>query len=304
MSNKSRILFTAMLIFSTTSLFSAGVTAADFVPNLAGRLDSIEQKLGKLQRQPVNASGASSGTSAQVEIAAMQEEMRSLRGAVEETRFAIDQLQRETKLGDEDTEYRLKMLESKGNANASAFGDEEPASAVTPPVSPPAPTTSTVAPAVTAPAVIAPVTTTPTEQPVSAPAKPSIDSSTAREHYNFAVGLIREKRFDRARDSFKQFIATYPSNQLVGNAYYWLGETYYVENNYASAAESFKFGFEAKTDGIKAADNLYKLAKSLLNMDKKNEACIVLDQLQKRYKQSNPEVVGLAYETQRASSCP
>jgi tol-pal system protein YbgF len=293
---KTSILFTTMLMLNYGEL-----QAAEFVPNLAGRLDAIERRLDSAQpRQPVN---SSTNTSALVEISAMQEEMRSLRGAVEETRFAIDQLQREMKLAGEDTEYRLKALEQKGTTGAaSAFGDEEPAPAAIPPVSavpaiPTTPATPPAPPAVVtppAPAVVAP----------TAPVPTAVNADDAsREHYNFAVGLIREKRFDRARDSFKQFIASYPSHALVGNAYYWLGETYYVENNYPLAAESFKKGFESKTDGIKAADNLYKLAKSLLNMDKKAEACIVLDQLQKRYKQRNPEVVNLAYETQKASSC-
>ncbi len=288
------------ILFSTILMLGGNASAADFVPNLAGRLDTIEQKLSKLQRQPVNPS--TSGTSAQVEIASMQEEMRALRGAVEETRFAIDQLQRDTKLGDEDTEYRLKALENKGGAETSAFGDDEPAPAVVAPVAVVPPLENKGVAAVVAPTIVAPTVIAP---PAIETPKPATDDvSAAREHYNFAVGLIREKRFDRARDSFKQFIATYPSNQLVGNAYYWLGETYYVENNYTSAAESFKLGFESKTDGIKAADNLYKLAKSLLNMDKKAEGCIVLGELQKRYKQRNPEVVGLAFETQKASSCP
>jgi tol-pal system protein YbgF len=286
MFKKTNILFTTILILSCTSAL-----ASDFVPNLAGRIDAIEQKMTKLQRQPVNA--ASSGTSAQVEISALQEEMRALRGAVEETRFAIDQLQRDTKLGDEDTEYRLKALETKGSAgSSSAFGDDEPDAA---------PIAAVAAPPVAA-AVAAPVVAPAPAATIPAPVANDEDSAS-REHYNLAVGLIREKRFDRARDSFTKFISTYPKHRLVGNAYYWLGETYYVENNYTSAAESFKSGFESKTDGIKAADNLYKLAKSLLNMNKKNEACIVLDQLQKRYRQRNPEVVGLAYETQKASSC-
>jgi tol-pal system protein YbgF len=239
----------------------------------------------------------------QVEISAIREEMRAIRGGVEEARFAVDQLQREMKLNNEDHEYRFKALEEKlaggGAAASDPFGDAPPSDPAA--VPPPAPT---VTPPATPPA--ATMSVTPTEQPVATATPVPTDvmpNDGSREHYNFAVGLIKEKRFDRARDSFKKFIATYPSHRLVGNAYYWLGETYYVQSNFSEAARSFKQGFEHNADGIKAADNLYKLAKSLINMDKKKEACLVLSQLQKRYKQRNPEVVGLAFETEKASGC-
>jgi tol-pal system protein YbgF len=281
-------------------LISNSSLAGDFVPNLAGRLTSLEERVNNLQtRQPINQ--PSSNTTAQVEIMSIREEMRSLRGAIEETRFAIDQLQRDIKLNAEHTEFRLKTLEDKGAGNSGTpasdpFGDAPAASTeqkTEEPAAPKAPESSAANPSEST-----------SEKPEVA-ATPVVDDVdlAARNHYNFAVNLIKEKRFDRARDSFSNFVSTYPKHRLVGNAYYWQGETYYVQGNYASAANAFKLGFEHNSDGIKAPDNLYKLAKSLLNMDKKREACIVLAQLQKRYKDRNPEVVGLASETQKASNC-
>jgi tol-pal system protein YbgF len=305
MQNKKRMLICSTLLIGTIAFASITAEAADFVPNLAGRLSSIEEKITNLQgRQPINQSN--SNTSAQIEIMSIREEMRSLRGAIEETRFAIDQLQRDIKLNAEHTEYRLKTLEEKGTGGqpvTDAFGD-----------SPTEPTPTDAKSQESAPEPVkepTPTTTNTTEsesesKPITqaqAPAMVEGSDLEARNHYNFAVNLIKEKRFERARDSFTSFIKTYPKNILVGNAHYWQGETFYVQGNYSAAANAFKLGFEHNADGIKAPDNLYKLAKSLLNMEKKQEACIVLTQLQKRYKDRNPEVVGLAAETQKASNC-
>ena len=39
--------------------------------------------------------------------------------------------------------------------------------------------------------------------------------------------------------AFTKFIKEYPDNKLSSNAYYWLGETFYVRKNYQLAAYNF-----------------------------------------------------------------
>ena len=43
--------------------------------------------------------------------------------------------------------------------------------------------------------------------------------------------LVRENFID-AEKSFKAFIGEHPNDPLTSNAYYWLGETFYVRKNY------------------------------------------------------------------------
>lgn len=43
-----------------------------------------------------------------------------------------------------------------------------------------------------------------------------------------------------ARDIFTKFLEQYPKNDLVANAKYWIGETYYSEKNYDQAILSFQ----------------------------------------------------------------
>ncbi len=282
--------------------------------NLEGRLVALEDKIKHLGSKPASASSLSG---IQVELSQMQEELRAIRGGIEENRYAIDQLQRELKLAGEESEYRLQALEKK--AGLSAFSDEEgapvdpfgDAEAVTPdvaPTPPPVVNTPPVQPPFSAPVPIA----EPAPPPVLAPQPPvntmapvanGLNFSEPREHYNYAVSLVKQKNYDRARDSFARFVTMHPKHGLTGNAYYWLGETYYVKSEFVTAADTFRQGFEASPNGIKAPDNLYKLAKSLLHLNKKEEACIVLGQIQKRYSDRNPEVAGLAFETEKANNC-
>ncbi|NET71236.1 MAG: tol-pal system protein YbgF [Sphaerospermopsis sp. SIO1G2] len=278
-------------------------------PNLEGRLVSLERKLDTLSF--TNGNTSASGMSAlQVELARLHEELRNIRGSIEENRYAVDQLQRQLKLDNEDTEYRLQSLErSISNAGVVAFAGEgafapaDGASGTTKePLSktPPTHMVQLVFP----PQGYGSADTT--NKPIIDTSKPIPDGlnfTEPREHYNYAVSLIRQKNYMRARDSFTRFIRMHEEDRLIGNAYYWLGETYYVNNDFVMAADTFRQGFEVKPNGIKAPDNLYKLAKSLLHLDRKNEACIVLEQIQKRYIDRNPEVVGLAFETQKANQC-
>jgi tol-pal system protein YbgF len=295
--------------------------AERFSPGLEGRVTQMEQKLERLNRAPING-GSSSNTSAQVEISRMQEELRSIRGGIEENRFAMEQLQREMKIAHEDYDYRMRELEQKAGGGVAAIPNalgempkapamNAPVAAMPAPVIPPvsAPTPPIASTVLPSPA-IAGLNMSVKEAP--APLPPIISkTSTAgnlvfsdpAEHYNYAVSLVKNKQYPEARASFQQFVTNNKQHKLAGNAYYWLGETYYVNSDFVTAADTFRQGFEANPEGVKAPDNLYKLSKSLLHMQKKQEACVVLSQIQKRYKTRNPEVVGLAFETQKANGC-
>ena len=126
------------------------------------------------------------------------------------------------------------------------------------------------------------------------------DSNT---HYSYAFKLLNEKKYPEAATSFDGFVKKYPSDPLVANAYYWLGESYYARTDYTRAAESFRKGFEANTAGQKAPDNLYKLAKSLEQVKRTNEACIVLGQITSKYGETAPRVSKRAADERLLLQC-
>ena len=107
--------------------------------------------------------------------------------------------------------------------------------------------------------------------------------SSPREHYNYAFGLMNKARYEEAGDVFASFLQRYPKDGLRGNVYYWLGETFYVRENYNKSIDNFRLGFEENPEGNKAPDNLLKLAMSLEKVNKVSEGCLVLDKLVEKY---------------------
>jgi len=65
-------------------------------------------------------------------------------------------------------------------------------------------------------------------------------SSGERALYRKAFDLLKERRFDEAVSAFKDLLAQYPKGQFSDNAHYWLGETYYVRQQYPAALAEFQ----------------------------------------------------------------
>ena len=83
-------------------------------------------------------------------------------------------------------------------------------------------------------------------------------------------------------------IKEYPDNKLSSNAYYWLGETFYVRKNYQLAAYNFAAGYKKFPEGSKAADQLLKLGISLFSLEKLTEACATFKKLLEEFPKIPP----------------
>ncbi len=99
------------------------------------------------------------------------------------------------------------------------------------------------------------------------------------DQFQVAFDNIRDKKWQDAKTSFKQFISENPDNQLSGSAHYWLGELFILEKNYREAALIFAEGFQKFPDSIKAAEMLFKLSQSLYQVEKTVEACKTMEKL-------------------------
>ena len=110
-----------------------------------------------------------------------------------------------------------------------------------------------------------------------------LPQGNAADQYNYAFSLLRKADFARAELAFTEFLAVHGDDRLAGNAYYWLGETYYSRDKLQDAARVFLTGFEKFPDGVKAPDTLLKLAITLSRMNQREEACSTLGELKKRF---------------------
>ncbi|MCI5049316.1 MAG: tol-pal system protein YbgF [Rickettsiales bacterium] len=125
----------------------------------------------------------------------------------------------------------------------------------------------------------------------------------AQAHYDEAFKALNQEEYAKARQLFDRFVIDYPKDELVGNAYYWLGETYFISKNYGQSALQYRKGFQALPDGPKAADNLLKLAMSLSEGKKNKEACVVLKQIHKKYEDSSETVTRRAKHEMARIKC-
>jgi tol-pal system protein YbgF len=201
-----------------------------------------------------------------VKLSQLEEQMRRMEGTIEQLSFENKQLKAQLDKSNSDTQYRLQQLE-KGPAAAA-----QPA-----PVSAPRDNGDGMQP-------VQPANNDNYDGTASAPPQAQSEQfANSRDHYNHAFRLMQQAKYADAGNSFAAFTHRYPHDPLIGNGFYWLGETYYVRREYMQAADNFRQGYEAMPSGPKAADNLLKLAMSLDAMKKDKEACVVLHQVVSKY---------------------
>jgi len=101
----------------------------------------------------------------------------------------------------------------------------------------------------------------------------ALPDGTPDDQYKYAFGLLGRADYAGAERALSAFVEKHPTHSLAGNAQYWLGETYYVRNDFNAAARAFAVGYQKYPKSAKAPDNLLKLGLSLGNLNKPKEAC-------------------------------
>lgn len=112
----------------------------------------------------------------------------------------------------------------------------------------------------------------------------TVPSHSPEKHsYDHALSLLKEKKFEESESAFADFIQKYPKSDLQSNSYFWYGETFFQRQNYEKSALFYLKGYKLQPKGSKAADSLLKLALSLGEINKKKEACSMLNKLEKEF---------------------
>tara|TARA_Y100000590_G_C15702033_1_gene1007163 strand:+ start:583 stop:1539 length:957 start_codon:yes stop_codon:yes gene_type:complete len=117
--------------------------------------------------------------------------------------------------------------------------------------------------------------------------KSVLPEANAEEQYAFARGLLMKLDYSAAEEAFKSFIELNSNHSLASNAYYWLGETFYVRKIYSEAAGAFIDSYKFFPQGNKAADSLLKLGMSLAILGSKEEACETFEELLLKFSDEN-----------------
>ena len=132
----------------------------------------------------------------------------------------------------------------------------------------------------------------------------TLQGDTPEMQYNFAFGLLRQRKYSEAEMALRSFIDQYPGHRLAGNAKYWLGETFYVREDYEQAAITFAEAYQNYPDNLKAPDNLLKLGMALAALGSTADACGTQDELLQRYPNASPTVTSRAESERQRLNCP
>lgn len=243
-------------------------------------------------------------------ISQLEQQVRDLTNQVEQGNFQLRQLQEAFDRYVQSTEARLQ---SSGGSAAPAPSNsfdtpasdapsnvpESPTSSIPPQPNTPSAPAGGVTGALTDPnGAYQPSSTPPLgqiEERGAKPMAPNADGTitsgrgqgtgagNAAQAYDQAFGYLQQSNYTDAENAFRNFLSIYPTHPLAANAQYWLGETYFAQTQYSTAAKTFAKAFQDYPKGQKAPDALLKLSLTLEKMNKKEDACLTLKELKKRF---------------------
>jgi tol-pal system protein YbgF len=227
------------------------------------------------------------------QITQLRSEMQALRSQIEELQQQLDQQKQIGRNQFLDLDGRLNRLEAGAAVNpqvvdAQAAATMPALSGATTTAKPVATTPAVAKPAVITPAVAKPVSTTPTVQ--DSPPRVYGDAGVGgdeRAAYNAAFDALKAGRYVDSARLFQGFLGAFPNGSYAPNAYYWLGESYYVTQNYALALEEFQALLDRYPTHDKAPGALLKVGLAQYGLRQLDAAEATLAQVIKRYPASD-----------------
>ncbi|MAQ70777.1 MAG: tol-pal system protein YbgF [Alphaproteobacteria bacterium] len=301
-----------MGVFVASLALSIPVHAQSDVNN---RLNRIEREIDTLSRTIYKGETPPAGSLAgmmdsryqaniEVRLNSIEEQMRNLTGQVEEATYKAEQNEATLKRQINDMEMRLNALE--GN-NTLPNNVENGSSVMINPDATPNDPMQTNLPQPSDDAYYDSDGSSSIDSTIPNAASNNVSvasaSADATTSYEAAYSQLKAGNNEAAQQAFQNFLIAYPDDQLAANARYWLGETYYVQNNYEGAAKSFAEAYKKNPKGPKAADNLLKLGLSLSGMGRNEDACVALQQLEKEFGPTRSALVRRGEQEREKLSC-
>ncbi|MCL1634511.1 tol-pal system protein YbgF [Luteimonas sp. SX5] len=226
----------SMAIIAFAAALAAAAPAFAQRASLADRVAALEQQAGNNQ----------GNVDLLNQVTQLKSEVQALRAQLEEIQQQNEQLKSSNRSQYLDLDGRLNRLEGGNN----------------PPIVPVSPSTGKAPPAKAAPADRPPV--------VRGDAGALAKGADERSAYNAAFDQLKAGQYVESARLFSDFLQAYPSGAYAPNALYWLGESYYVTQNYALAQEQFQALLDRYPTHDKAPGALLKVGLAqygLKNMD-------------------------------------
>lgn len=236
-----------------------------------GQLERIEDAISRLAGQDVDAPEGATGEvpaaaggamfSLLQDVQRLQEQVRKLRGDIDELRYQATQREERIQALYQDLDARLRALEQGGAAGGFQQGGAYGGAGA---------------------GFGAGVGTAPANGGVGGAVAPD-NEAAAESAYLAAFANLKQGDYRGAAADFEAFVARYPQSSYSDNAWYWLGEARYVERQYAGALAAFERVLQQFPDSAKAPGAAYKIAVILDEQGKAAEARAQLQQVIQQY---------------------
>ena len=202
------------------SLVLAGCATTPAEDPVLNKLNDMDERLQRVERVVNNDSLVQ--LAAQIEE--LQTEVRQLRGEIDNV--SHDTQGGATRQRDQylDIDRRLQVLEMQGGSSSTSRAAVAAAGATG-----------------------------------AAAARAGTSGTSDRVQYQAAFDLLKEGRYEEARQAFGQFLTDYPDSQLAGHGQYWYAETYYVGQDFEAALPAFNKVIEGYPSSRKIPDARLKI---------------------------------------------
>jgi tol-pal system protein YbgF len=299
----------ASLMTAAITWSAPGFAQDTRIESLVNRLDRMERDMGTLSRQVYGGAAPKGGAAPaapggsipsgdyavrlEQRLNDLEGQMTRMTGTIETLMHSNSELSAQVERMSKDYEARFKDLEGRGGAGG-------PTAALSPQEDSP---TRGSAPANIGTLSPRDLSAAPKGEPAPQQ-RASLPAGSPQQQYDYAYGLLDKARteadYSNAARAFQDFLAKNPSGPLASAARYWMGQSYFVNKDYQTAASIFLEGYQKDQKGQKAPDTLLKLGMSLTRLDKKREACATFDKLSKDFPSAANGFKNLPGERKRA----
>ncbi len=127
-----------------------------------------------------------------------------------------------------------------------------------------------------------------------APPQPTVrgsDEGNAEAHYRASIALVRRAEYPAAIASMREFLQKYPRHDYADNAQYWLGESFYAQQQFEQALVELRRVVEVFPQGNKVPDALLKVGYCHLAMGDREKATGVLREVVRLFPRTQPALL-------------
>jgi len=115
------------------------------------------------------------------------------------------------------------------------------------------------------------------------PPVPVASPPSAQTLYDNALRDLNTGKYDLARQQFTEYLQYYNQTALAGNAQFYIGETYYRQNEFERAIQEYDRVFKDYPESNKVAGALLKKGYAQLELNQRDQGVLTLRALVERF---------------------